>query len=133
MYISPRLACQIGLNESIFLSQFHRLLLEARTEWITLTYEEWQRYFPFWSISTIRRIIRKLERLGYIASANFNKNKIDQTKSYRINYEELREQNIILNVERHERSVTKSFHQQNIVLNSQSTKEKANQQEKQSN
>jgi hypothetical protein len=59
----------------------------------------------------------------------------DTPKSYRIIYEELREQNIILNdhIERYERSATKSFYQQNIVLNAKSIKEEANQQEKQSN
>ncbi|WP_027408468.1 DnaD domain-containing protein [Anoxybacteroides tepidamans] len=97
MRISPQLACQIGLNESIVLSEIHRLLQEARTDWVMLTYEEWQRIVPFWSTSTIRRVIKKLERLGYLESANLNKNKIDQTKSYRINYEELRKQNIVLN------------------------------------
>ncbi len=134
MYISPQLACQVGLNESIFLQQLHRLLLETRSNWISLTYEEWQRYFPFWSISTIRRIVRKLERLGYITSANLNKNKIDQTKSYRINYDYLHEQNIVLN-EKITKTISvnqagKSFHQSNIVLNAQLTEEKPIQQDK---
>ncbi|MGJ7034675.1 hypothetical protein [Anoxybacillus eryuanensis] len=34
----------------------------------------------------------KPERLGYIG--NFNRNKIDQTKSYRLNHEELQKQHI---------------------------------------
>jgi hypothetical protein len=136
MRISPQLACQVGLNGSIFLQQLHQLLVEARTDWISPTYEEWQRYFPFWSISTIRRIVRKLERLGYITSANLNKNKIDQTKSYRINYDYLHEQNIVLSEKTTKTTsvnqADKSFHQPNIVLNAQLTEEKSIQQDKQS-
>ncbi|ANB60476.1 DnaD domain protein [Anoxybacteroides amylolyticum] len=62
-----------------------------------LTYAQWQQFMPFWSPSTVRRVIRRLERLGYIEAVNRNRNKIDQTKSYRICYEELQKQNIVLN------------------------------------
>lgn len=97
MNISLQLACQIGLNESIVLSVLHQVLQDEETKWVMLTYDQWQQLMPFWSPSTVRRIIRRLERLGYIEAANRNRNKIDQTKSYRICYEELQKQNIVLN------------------------------------
>ncbi|MBB5323291.1 Fe2+ or Zn2+ uptake regulation protein [Anoxybacillus tepidamans] len=99
MYISNQLACQIGLNESIVLCDLHQLLQETGGDRVVLTYEEWQKRLPFWSPSTIRRVVRKLERLGYIESGNFNKNKVDQTKSYRLNNEELQKQHIVLTEE----------------------------------
>ncbi|ANB60525.1 DnaD domain-containing protein [Anoxybacteroides amylolyticum] len=134
MYISKQLACQIGVNESIVLCDLHQLLQETGSDWVVLTYEEWQKRLPFWSPSTIRRVVRKLERLGYIESGNFNKNKVDQTKSYRLNNEELQKQRIVLTEERLFAATTSfmeetepqrtekeqhRMHQLNIVLNNQ--------------
>ena len=46
--------------------------------------------FPFWSVDTIKRAIRRLEDKGYIiATASYNRMKMDKTKWYRINYEKL--------------------------------------------
>jgi DnaD/phage-associated family protein len=94
LVILPSLAATIGLNESIVLQQLH-YWLERSTNvheghtWVYNTYEEWQEQFPFWSESTIRRIITKLEKQGFIITGNFNRSKIDKTKWYRINYEKL--------------------------------------------
>lgn len=79
------------------LSVLHQVLQDEEAEWVMLTYDQWQQLMPFWSPSTVRRIIRRLEQLGYIEAANRNRNKIDQTKSYRICYEQLQKQNIVLN------------------------------------
>jgi hypothetical protein len=89
--ILPSLAREVELNEAIFLQQLHYWLQESGHEyfghkWVYNTYEQWQVQFPFWSISTIRRIIAKLEKDGYIISAQFNRIKSDQTKWYRIHY-----------------------------------------------
>jgi DnaD/phage-associated family protein len=94
LVISPSLATIVGLNESIVLQQLH-YWLERSThiyegyKWVYNTYEEWQKQFPFWSESTIRRIITKMEKQELIISGNFNRSKIDKTKWYRINYEKL--------------------------------------------
>ena len=40
---------------------------------------------------TIKRIIRKLEKEGYLLSANYNRLKMDKTKWYSINYEKVSE------------------------------------------
>lgn len=99
LLIMPGLAVKIGLNESIILQQFHYWLkINKRTNknfkdnyhWTYNTYKEWQDQFPFWSISTIKRTVYKLEKLGLVISTDkFNKLQIDKTKWYRIDYEVL--------------------------------------------
>jgi DnaD/phage-associated family protein len=94
LVILPSLAASVGLNESIFLQQLHYWLERSPHEyegykWVYNTYEGWKEQFPFWSESTIRRIITKLEKQGLIIPGNFNRSKIDKTKWYRINYEKL--------------------------------------------
>ncbi|WP_199426942.1 DnaD domain-containing protein [Thermaerobacillus caldiproteolyticus] len=94
LVILPSLAANVGLNESIILQQLHYWLERSTNvheghKWVYNTYEEWQEQFPFWSESTIRRIITKLEKQGLIITGNFNRSKIDKTKWYRIDYEKL--------------------------------------------
>jgi DnaD/phage-associated family protein len=89
--VIPSLAQKVGLNESIFIQQLHYWLKDSNNirddfKWVYNTYEDWQEQFPFWSVSTIRRIITKLEKANLIIIGNFNKLKIDNTKWYRINY-----------------------------------------------
>jgi hypothetical protein len=94
MMVLPKLATKIGLNETIFLQQLHYWLKESKHvhdghQWVYNTYEGWHGQFPFWSISTIRRIISKLEQEQLIITGNYNRLKLDKTKWYRINYEAL--------------------------------------------
>lgn len=96
LIVMPRLAVQVGLPESIFLQQLHYWLdksanVQEENKWVYNTVKEWQIQFPFWSESTIRRIIDKLEKSEIIISGNFNKLPIDKTKWYRINYPKLDE------------------------------------------
>ncbi|AMX82488.1 DNA replication protein DnaD [Geobacillus subterraneus] len=96
LIILPQLAVAIGLNESIIVQQLHYWLEKSENirdgyKWVYNTYADWQEQFPFWSESTIRRIITKLEKLGIIVSANFNRSKVDKTKWYRIDYNQLAE------------------------------------------
>jgi len=96
LIILPQLAVEIGLNESIIIQQLHYWLEKSENirdghKWVYNTYGDWQKQFPFWSESTIRRIITRLETLGIIVSANFNRSKIDKTKWYRIDYDKLAE------------------------------------------
>ena len=55
------------------------------------TYLNWQEQLPFWSAETIKRVIRRLEKNGYLLSANYNRYKMDKTKWYSINYEKVAE------------------------------------------
>lgn len=92
--VLPSLAKKVGLNEAIFLQQLNYWLQESKhcyedKKWVYNTQEDWQDQFPFWSISTIRRTISKLESIGLLISGNFNKKNFDRTKWYTISYEEL--------------------------------------------
>ncbi|ALC91578.1 replication protein [Bacillus sp. FJAT-18017] len=96
MMVIPALAVKIGLNEAIVLQQIHYWLkkklhvIEGRS-WVYNTYKEWNQQLPFWSESTIKRVFKTLEDLGYVLSGNFNRSKLDQTKWYTIDYEKLKE------------------------------------------
>lgn len=93
--VLPQLAAEIGLNEAIVLQQLHYWLDPTRTggtihegrKWVYNTYNQWQVQFPFWSIDTIKRTIRKLEEIGVVDSTDtLNPNPRDRTKWYSINY-----------------------------------------------
>ncbi|WP_153722975.1 conserved phage C-terminal domain-containing protein [Sporosarcina cascadiensis] len=92
MIILPSLVKQAGLNEAVLLQQLHFRSLISRKgsngeKWVSKTYEEWAEEFPFWSVRTIRRIIRNLEEKGYlISTSEHNRMKADNTKWYRIDY-----------------------------------------------
>ena len=92
--ISPALAQEIGFNESIVLLQLEFLITISKTKEIDgniWTYQSLadlkENYFPFWSLSTINRIVRKLERGGYINIGNYNKLGYDRTQWYSLNEE----------------------------------------------
>lgn len=92
----PALAEKIGLNEAIVLQQIHfRLNVSEKWReghrWIHKTYGDWQKNeFPFWSVDTVYRTIRKLEEKGLLISTDvYNKMFMDNTKWYRIDYEAL--------------------------------------------
>lgn len=96
LLVLPSLAEKIGLNEAIVLQQVHfwiskKLHYKEGRYWVYNTYDEWLEQFPFWSKSTMRRIFGRLIDRGLIITDNFNKMKIDQTKWYSINYENLQE------------------------------------------
>lgn len=94
LIILPSLAKEIGLNEAIMLQQIHFWIEKKKHKkngryWVYNTYDEWKEQFPFWSKATIRRTVTSLEKKNLIITGNFNKLKIDNTKWYTINYEEL--------------------------------------------
>lgn len=94
LVILPSLAKKIGLNEAIILQQLHYWLQKSKHEydgrrWIYNTYEKWQEQFPWWSTRTIQRIMSELEKQNIIIAGNYNKLKIDKTKWYSINYEQI--------------------------------------------
>lgn len=98
LIILPSLANTVGLNEAIILQQLHYWLgistnrKEGET-WVYNTYDDWHEQFPFWSVSTIRRTITKLEKQKLIIIGKFNKLAIDNTKWYRIDYNQLESMN----------------------------------------
>lgn len=94
LLVMPSLAVKIGLNESIVLQQLHYWLQKSPHQregrrWVYNSYKDWQEQLPFWSDTTIKRAILKLEKMGLVISGNFNKLPIDKTKWYSIDYVEL--------------------------------------------
>jgi len=93
LLVFPSLAATIGLNEAIVLQQVHYLLDSGVNKnyqegyfWFDSSYEEWQKKISFWSIRSLRRIIKSLEFEGFLISKKFNLNNLGKTKCYTINY-----------------------------------------------
>lgn len=103
LIIRRDLAEAVGLEEAIVLGQLNYWLEKADVgieymgyKWIYNTHEEWKSgnenqepNFPFWSVSTIRRIFKKLEDIELVVSCKPWEKKYDQKKAYRIDYEKL--------------------------------------------
>jgi len=98
LLIPPTLAQAIGLNEAIVVQQVHYWIQSNKRNkqnshkghtWTFNSIESWQEQFPFWSVSTVKRIFKKLEDDEILIVDNFNKLKFDRTKWYRINYKKL--------------------------------------------
>lgn len=96
--VSPTLATAIGLNESIILQQMHYWTAlpdqEGRLRnvrdgysWVYNSVSAWSKQFPFWSESTIKRGLASLEAQNLVITGNYNRDKRDRTKWYRVNYE----------------------------------------------
>lgn len=101
LVVQPELAVVIGLNEAIVVQQVHYwLTLNQKTGknfrygyyWTYNSYEDWQKQFPFWSVTTIKRIITGLESAGILIVGRYNRMKMDRTKWYRINYKKLEDE-----------------------------------------
>jgi hypothetical protein len=95
LIILPSLAEEIGLNEAIILQQVHYWMRHSKNvrdgrKWVYKTYDDWQDEFPWWSVSTIRRTIGSLEKSHLLLSTSkYNKMKIDKTKWYSPDYDEI--------------------------------------------
>ena len=91
----PSLAVAIGLDEAIIVQQIHywveKMKIKRDVDWVYNSYKDWQKQFPFFSVSHIRRTIKRLEDDGILISDNFNKVRADRTKWYTINYEKIQE------------------------------------------
>lgn len=93
------LAKAIGLNESIVLQQLH-YWLEINTKkggnyhdgryWTYNSIQKWwEENFDFWSLDTVKRCFKSLEKKGILITGNYNKDSRDRTKWYSIDYEKL--------------------------------------------
>jgi DNA-binding PadR family transcriptional regulator len=97
--INKKLAKYLGLNESVMVQQIHIFIKEnknSNTNFINNKYgvrssiDSWsKKEFCFFSESTIKRTLQKLEKIGIIEVEMFNESKMDKTKWYTINYDEL--------------------------------------------
>lgn len=94
LLVMPELAVALGLNEAIFVQQLHYWMKKSEHyidghRWVYNTLKEWQKQFPWWSTTTIGRVINGLERKGILLSANYNENSYNKTKWYTIDFEAL--------------------------------------------
>lgn len=112
LQVLPGLAAVIGLNEAMILQQLHYWLKKSHHEhdgrvWIYNTLAEWQIQFPFWSETTLQRIMKNLvdgrkekrdpktSRITQralpklIKVHRFQRNDWDKTNWYTINYTEM--------------------------------------------
>ncbi len=85
LLVPPNLAVAIGLKEAMILRQIHYWLKKSKDGWVYNSYPAWQKQFPFWSIDTIKRTIRSLEKSGYIISKQ--EASTYRRKHYTINYQ----------------------------------------------
>lgn len=90
----PLLAQALGSERlAMFIAQLHYWLQKEDVgikkhgwQWIYNTEWEWLEQFPWMSEHTIGRIRRKLERLGYVVSNDFNRNPFNRTKYSTLDY-----------------------------------------------
>lgn len=84
LLVLPELAAEIGLNEAIVLRKIYywtrknKHVIEGKI-WVYNTYGNWKEQFPFWSVATITRILKSLEKQELIQTRNFNKMTFDKT------------------------------------------------------
>ncbi len=95
-FFFPEIAEAIGVDEAIMLNHLIFWIIvniksdKNRHEERTWTYNsvvDFKPYFPYWSTSQIRRILKSLVDQGIIIEGNFNKLKYDKTKWYALNDE----------------------------------------------
>jgi len=91
LIVLPTLASVIGLNESLFLQQLHYWLLKSTTifdnqKWVYKTIEEWEKEFPFWSKSTLKRAIGSLKKRKILIIKKLSQNRRERTNYYAIEY-----------------------------------------------
>ncbi|WP_288500898.1 helix-turn-helix domain-containing protein [uncultured Erwinia sp.] len=94
LQVLPSLACAIGLNEAVVLQQIHYWMASSQhvhdgRRWVYNSVPSWQKQFPFWSESTVKRALLSLEKQGMVISGNYNRDPRDHSKWYSINYEAL--------------------------------------------
>lgn len=88
----PTLAKEIGVNEAILFQELQYWLTESALEkngrkWVCMTYDEIQERLSFFSVHTIKRIVKKLSASNLILIDNFNELRMDKTNWYTINYQ----------------------------------------------
>lgn len=95
LVFDPFIASMLGLNEAIVLQQINYWLRyneeNGKTShfkdgfwWTYNSYEEWTTQFPFWSASTIKRAIKRLEDKGILISHQYATSRLDWSKWYTI-------------------------------------------------
>jgi hypothetical protein len=91
LQVLPSLAEAIGLEQAIVLQQIHFLTSNPKNgvvikghRYVWNTYEGWQaKYFPWWTVRTIRRIFRALEKRDVLIALQPD-GRMSRKKYYRV-------------------------------------------------
>jgi len=101
--IPKETAKALGLNKAIILQQvqFWTKIAEKKKinfkdghYWMYRTLSEWVDEFPWWNEKTIQRALSELEQMGFLISSNFNSNRFNKTKWFRIDLDKMSSSNI---------------------------------------
>lgn len=89
---SPTLAQAYGVASAIFLQKLHYFLQHHtdQKKYFYHSYEQWVETLGMYSVSTIKRVVSKLKKLGILVVKKLAQNKWLQTNFYTINYRRLR-------------------------------------------
>ncbi len=85
LIVNMELANAIGLNRAIVLNQINYWIEKSNhvfegKKWIYNSFESWHDQFQFWSLNTVKRIFKSLEKDGLVISGTYNKAAFDKTK-----------------------------------------------------
>lgn len=95
---SMELAVAVGVTEAIILQQIHYWCIKNEKDgrnyhddhyWCYNSMTKWLKEYPCFSRSTLDRAFSKLRREGLLITGNYNKNPMDRTLWYRIDYDAL--------------------------------------------
>lgn len=89
LLVQPSLAKAVGLNEAIVLQQIHYWAQRAEDGWANQTLRRWHQQFPFWSLSTIKRVMAKLRDAELLVVEHGNEDPFDRSNRYRVGYHAL--------------------------------------------
>lgn len=103
LMIEPILATKLGLNEAIFIGLLHYWITKSKhkidnKKWVFNSISSWQEQLPFLSERTIKRTIANLKELGFIVVKKMDKNPLNQTNWYSIDYKKIEELKKSLNI-----------------------------------
>lgn len=86
------IASALGLNAAIIIQQIHYTATNEKDGrlWAYNTLDDWTKnHFPFLSKATVERALSKLEGLGVVLKARYNRKGFDRTTWYAIDYDRL--------------------------------------------
>ncbi len=98
--VDMTLAEVIGLNEAMIFNQLDYWFEKVKGKnirgerWVYVTYDQWQEQFPIWSISTIRRTILNLRKVGLITVEM--ENQLLRSRNSNLHYQIDREHEILI-------------------------------------
>lgn len=94
-YFSETVANEVGLEEAILFSNIYFWVNKNRNDndddhfhegryWMYYTVIAFVEQYPFWTISMVKRMLKKLKVAGYIETGVFNRFGYDKTKWYTV-------------------------------------------------